>query len=309
MTLSPAVQVIHDEYLLPYTGHTRDLYSYYLDRYLDWCALQAYEPLTVTRADVERYVHHLHIELGLRPSTVATALTPVRGFYRFGYHEGAMDRDPAVHARRPRYYYRPSDTLGLERSQLTAFLAAGASMGGRYYAAAFLLGCMALRASEACSLVVGDYQETVRGHRVLAFTGKAGLPAQMPLPVPVLRALDAAVGERTDGHILLRLDGLPLGRSGLNTIVATIGRRAGIEHRISPHMLRHSAITNALEAGASLRKVMDLARHSEPRTTMRYDRNRTQLDDHAVHALVSFIVPVGAEDTETASSRGAASPG
>ena len=82
-----------------------------------------------------------------------------------------------------------------------------------------------------------------------------------------------------------------MGRSGLNTIVATIGRRAGIEHRISSHVLRHSAITNALEAGASLRKVMDLARHSEPRTTMRYDRNRTQLDDHAVHALVSFIVP------------------
>lgn len=72
-----------------------------------------------------------------------------------------------------------------------------------------------------------------------------------------------------------------------------MGRRAGIEHRLTSHVLRHSAITNALEAGASLRKVMDLARHSEPRTTMRYDRNRTQLDDHAVHALVSFIAPGG----------------
>jgi integrase/recombinase XerD len=62
----------------------------------------------------------------------------------------------------------------------------------------------------------------VRGHRVIDFIGKASLPAQMPLPVPVLRALDAAVGERTDGHILLRLDRLPFCRSGLNTIVATI---------------------------------------------------------------------------------------
>jgi site-specific recombinase XerD len=299
MILHPDVQVIRDEYLMPYVGGTRKLYTYYLDRYLDWCALQAYEPLTVTRADVERYVHHLHIELGMRPSSVATALCPVRGFYRFGYHEGAIDRDPAVHARRPRYYYRPSDTLGLDRSQLTAFLAAGTAMGGRYYAAAFLLGCMALRASEACSLEVGDYQQTVRGHRVLEFIGKAGLPAQMPLPVPVLRALDAAVGDRTDGSILLRLDGLPLGRSGLNTIVHTIGRRAGIELPFNSHVLRHSAITNALEAGASLRKVMDLARHSEPRTTMRYDRNRTQLDDHAVHALVSFVAPNEAADDMT----------
>ena len=47
--------------------------------------------------------------------------------------------------------------------------------------------------------------------------------------------------------------------------------------------------------GASL-KVTDLARHSEPRTTMRYDRNRTQLHDHAVHALVLSIVPARVED-------------
>ncbi len=297
MTLNLEVQVIHDEYLLPYVGRTRDIYTYYLDRYLGWCALQAYEPMAVTRADVERYVHHLHVECGLRASTVAAALCPVRGFYRFAYHEGAVARDPAVHARRPRYHYRLSDTLGLDRSQLTAFLAAGTDLGGRYHAAAFLLACMALRASEACSLQVGDYANTVRGHRVLEFVGKAGQPAQMPLPVPVLRALDAAVGDREDGPILQRRDGGALSRQGLNTIVGTLARRAGIERRITSHVLRHSAITNALEAGASLRKVMDLARHTEPRTTMRYDRNRTQLDDHAIHALVSFIVPndLGAE--------------
>ena len=103
-------------------------------------------------------------------------------------------------------------------------------MGGRYDAAAFLLGRMALRASEASSLEVGDHQQTVRGHRVFEFIGKAGLPAQMPPPVPVLRALDAAVGDRTDDSILLRIDGLPLGRSGLNTHRAH--DRAGARHRV-----------------------------------------------------------------------------
>lgn len=91
----------------------------------------------------------------------------------------------------------------------------------------------------------------------------------MPLPVPVLRALDAAADDRSDGPILLRRDGRPLTRQGLNTNVAAMARRAGLEHRISSHVLPHSAITNALEVGPWLRKVMDLARHSEPRTTMR----------------------------------------
>ena len=72
-------------------------------------------------------------------------------------------------------------------------------------------------------------------------------------------------------------------------MVGAIARQAGIGTRVTPHLLRHSSITNALEAGASLRKVQDLARHSDPRTTMHYDRNRTSLDDHAVHSLVAFI--------------------
>lgn len=47
----------------------------------------------------------------------------------------------------------------------------------------------------------------------------------------------------------------------------------------------------ALEAGATLRKVQDLARHADPKTTMNYHRNRTNLDDHAVHSLVAFLAP------------------
>ncbi|WP_407938429.1 tyrosine-type recombinase/integrase [Nocardioides scoriae] len=78
-------------------------------------------------------------------------------------------------------------------------------------------------------------------------------------------------------------------RRGPATIVRGIARRAGIPGRTYPHLLRHSCITNALESGASLRKVQDLARHAEPRTTMQYDRNRSNLDDHAVHSLVAFL--------------------
>ncbi|MSW69092.1 MAG: tyrosine-type recombinase/integrase [Actinobacteria bacterium] len=65
----------------------------------------------------------------------------------------------------------------------------------------------------------------------------------------------------------------------------------GLSKLETPYLLRHSAITNVLEAGASRRKVQDLARHSDPRTTMHYDRNRTSLDDHAVHSPVAFLAP------------------
>lgn len=287
-----ALQQWRTDYLRPYRGHTRYLYVFYLDRYFAWCEGQSVTPTTATRRDVERYIEHLLTDRGMAPASVCTALTPVRGLYRFAHQECLIDRDPAQYARRPRITSMPRDTVGLDREQMRAFLAAGQESGGRYHAAAYLLACMALRAAEACSIRVEDYQRVSRGHRVLEFHGKGGVPARMPVPVPVLRALDAAAGGRTSGNLLLRLDGGPLTRQGLGTVVNTLGRRAGITGLVvRPHLLRHSCITNALESGASIRKVQDLARHAEPRTTMRYDRNRNNLDDHAVHSLVAFIAP------------------
>lgn len=289
---------LRDDYLRPFRDHTLALYNFYLDRFLDWCLSEEVDPLLATRPDVERYIQHLLTDRRVAAASVCTAMTPVRGLYRYAHQECLIARDPAQFARRPRITSMPKDTVGLDRSQLQAFLSAGQTSGGRYYAAAFLLGCMALRATEACSPQVESYQRVSRVHRVLEFHGKGGTPARMPIPVPVLRALDAAAGDRTLGSLLLRLDGEPLTRQGLGTITNTLGRRAGIKGVVRPHLLRHSCITNPLEAGAPLRKVMDLARHTEPRTTMRYDRNRTNLDDHAVHTLVAFLAPPADDDQE-----------
>ena len=59
--------------------------------------------------------------------------------------------------------------------------------------------------------------------------------------------------------------------------------------RISPHSLRHSFITAALDAGVPLRDVQEAASHSDPRTTMRYDRGRGSLDRHATYIVSTFV--------------------
>jgi integrase/recombinase XerD len=55
-------------------------------------------------------------------------------------------------------------------------------------------------------------------------------------------------------------------------MVKRLARRAGITKCISPHRLRHSFITAALDAGVPRRDVQDPASHADPKTTMRYDR-------------------------------------
>ena len=130
-------------------------------------------------------------------------------------------------------------------------------------ALAYLLGINALRASEAAAVRIEDYRETPRGHRVRHLMGRRSKPATMPLTVPVLRVLEACRGERTEGRLILRpLTGNPIDRRDCYRMIARIAKAAGIARHISPHSLRHAAITNALDAGVPLRDAQILARHA-----------------------------------------------
>jgi integrase len=64
--------------------------------------------------------------------------------------------------------------------------------------------------------------------------------------------------------------------------------------RMHPHMLRHTYVTTMLDAGVDLRDVQIAARHADPRTTMRCDRARKNLDRHPNYILAAYgLRPVG----------------
>jgi integrase/recombinase XerD len=138
-----------------------------------------------------------------------------------------------------------------------------------------------------------DYAETMRGHRVLHLVGKRDKSTTMPLTIPVLPVLEACRGERTAGPLVLRpMSGAPIDRRDVYRMVLRVAKAAGIPRHISPHSLRHAAITNALDAGVPLRDAQILARHADPRTTEHYDRARGNLDRHGGHFLTAYVAGV-----------------
>jgi site-specific recombinase XerD len=82
-----------------------------------------------------------------------------------------------------------------------------------------------------------------------------------------------------------------LRQGNLWELVRRLAHAAGIEtwQELSPHSLRHSAITFALDAGATLRDVQDYAGHKDPRTTRRYDHSRGSLDRNAAYAVAAYL--------------------
>jgi integrase/recombinase XerD len=109
-----------------------------------------------------------------------------------------------------------------------------------------------------------------RGHRTLTITRKGGKVVTIPLAPRTPRAIDLAVGERSDDPIFLAPDGHRLDRHGAARIVRRVARRAGITKPVGPHTLRHAFITAAsLDAGVPLGDVQEAASHADPRATTR----------------------------------------
>jgi integrase/recombinase XerD len=48
-------------------------------------------------------------------------------------------------------------------------------------------------------------------------------------------------------------------------------------------------LSTSFDAGVDLRDVQIAARHADPRTTMRYDRARQNLDRHPNYILAAFM--------------------
>ena len=152
-----------------------------------------------------------------------------------------------------------------------------------------MLGLLGLRIFEACATAIADLGEE-HGHRVLRVVGKGTKTVLIPLPPAVGRAIDRAIGERLSGPILLNRNGNRMDRHAATRRLRRPAHTAGVRMpRMHPHMLRDTFVTTMLDAGVSLRDVQIAARHADPRTTMRYDRARTNLDRHPNYILAAFM--------------------
>jgi integrase len=225
----------------------------------------------------------------LKPSTVSRRFSVAAGFYRTCVIDGLLEHSPAEHVRRPSVPPE-SPTLGFTHLQFEALLTAARESPNSYdFALVAMLGLLGLRIFEATGSDIGDLREE-HGHRVLRVCGKGTKIVLIPLPPAVGRAIDRAAGTRTRGPILLNTRGTRMDRHAATRRLRRLADTAGVRITSThPHMLRHTFVTTMLDAGVDLRDVQIAARHADPRTTMRYDRARQNLDRHPNYILAAYM--------------------
>jgi site-specific recombinase XerD len=271
--------------LARFKGHSRLHTESDLRAYLTWCRERKLDPLAAQRAHVELYVRWMQEIRGYKPSTITRRVAVVAGFYRTCVIDAVLPQSPAEYVRRPNVPPE-SPTLGLTHLQFEAMLsAARASANVNDFALVAMLGLLGLRIFEACGADIEHLGEE-HGHRVLRVLGKGGKVVLTPLPPAVARAVDG----RTGGPVLRTSRGTRMDRHCATRRLLHLAAVGGVRTaRMHPHVLRHTFVTTMLDAGVDLRDVQTAARHADPRTTMRYDRARKNLDRHPNYILAAYM--------------------
>lgn len=289
VTASPVLRLAVAAYLARFKGQSRVHTESDLRGYLLWCESRQLDPLVATRPQIELYVRWLQEIRRHRPATVSRRVSVVAGFYRTCVIDDVLEHSPAEYVRRPNVPAE-SPTLGLTHLQLEALLTDARTSANRCdFALVTMLGLLGLRVFEATGSNIEDLGEE-HGHRVLRVRGKGGKVVLVPLPPAVGRAIERCIDERPAGPILLSSRGTRMDRHCATRRLRRLAEQAGVKlPRMHPHMLRHTYVTTMLDAGVDLRDVQIAARHADPRTTMRYDRARKNLDRHPNYILAAYM--------------------
>ena len=287
------------------SARTRRAYAGDVAAWLGWLAGRHTGALTAGRVHVDLWAA-TQLDGGAAASSVRRRLSALSSFYRYCAAHDLIGRVPTEGVARPVVDPDYTATVGLDRDQARALVAAADADTGaqalRTAAVVRLLLHNALRVDEACAADIADLGED-SGHRVLRVVRKGARKAKIPLtPATVAAALDAYLAARAQragagewrqltGPLLATAAGGRLRQGHLWELVRRLARTAGVGawKHLSPHSLRHSAITFALDAGASLRDVQDYAGHKDPRTTRRYDHSRDSLDRNAAYTVAAYL--------------------
>ena len=259
-----------------YTDELKFFFGYLEDSHID-------KLVDITREVVEGYRLELHQRRKadgqpLAWATQGVKLAAVLAFLTYLHRARFLLVNPGTEVARPKEVQRlPRDLL--DEDEVLRLLEApetATPLGLRDRAILEVLYSSAVRNTELRQLTLDDL-DLARGQLVVQ-AGKGGKPRVVPLGeeacawceeylrngrpwfsrVPSLRT------------VFLSSRGRSLDRDALCAIVRKTAEKAGLEKRVTPHVLRHCCATHMLRRRAGIRHLQEMLGHASAQSTQRY---------------------------------------
>ena len=248
-------------------------------------------PSTVSLAHISDYLAHRK-RAGLSAASLKLVIVALKIFLRWLHARGRIAHDIGELLTLPRTdRYLPETLNELQVETLLDGIASSRPHALRDRAMLELLYASGLRVSE---LVHARLENLDLDTRIIRVTGKGGKTRVVPLGRKAAQAISdylrqerpAQVRKRTGSELFLSARGTKLTTVRVWQIVREIGRQAGLETNVYPHLLRHSFATHLLSNGADLRIIQEMLGHADISTTQVYthvDQRRLKAVHHKFH--------------------------
>ena len=300
-TVTDWERVLTDWLATKRSPHTRRVYQKDIENFLSDIDMESGKFLSLDRhgayALVSRYKGEL-IKNNLKSATINRRLAAIKSLVAFSYNCGHCEfMLEAVKGEKMSSY---RDTTGVDPETFKRVLGGidrETLKGIRDYALLMLLWSNALRRSEVSKANIGDFDPTAKTLRIFG-KGRGNNSEIISLGSATVTAIESwleARGEhQPDKALFCSVNiGYKDGRlctQSIYDIVKSRCQSAGITKTMSPHRVRHSAITAALEAtGGDVRRVQKLSRHSSLNTLLIYDDNRRNHQGEVTDILDSLV--------------------
>lgn len=214
----------------------------------------------LTAVEVKDYLVYLQTVRRLSPASVNLRLAAIRSLLR---HLGRNLR-----VRGPKQVTPPVKALSARE---LGRLFAAAEGSSRDTAILNLLARAGLRVGEVVRLRLEDVEVSGRSGWVMVRGGKGNKTRRVPLNSEARQTLKAWLDERpqvSGDWVFLSQRGRQLSERDVQRMVAEYARMAGIQ--ATPHTLRHTFATRAVEKGVDVATLAAILGHSRLETTGRY---------------------------------------
>ena len=272
--------------------HTRRAYRQDAQHFVQWLVQQELNLTDLTKNDLAQYRRYLSDNFA--KATASRKLVVARKLLDEAVERGLLTYNPAQGIK-GFSEGRETPHNALEREQAKALLAAidiSTLVGKRDYALIMLLLRTGLRRGECAALCLGDLEQDQGHHVAVIRHAKGDKRRKVKIPVDVMRLIEAylegtnrkGLGPNAPLFIQFRKGDHPqeasISDQLIRRVVETYAEKAGLQ--LTPHGLRATFVTLALEGGAKLHQVQYVVGHADPRTTERYQKRKLNLDDNGV---------------------------
>lgn len=231
--------------------------------------------LDTSSTEIIAFLHNLKI-MGKSAATVNRKLASVRAFFNYLIEAGLMKNNPTANIKSPKIERKEIEYL--EMAEIDKLLATpdDSVKGVRDRAIMEVLYATGIRVSE---LIEANVEDINLRMGFITCAGEQSNPRIVPLGRPSRAALEdyiydsrkKLVKDNTEETALfVNYYGKRITRQGLWKLLKEYGNKAGIQHKLTPNIIRTSFAVHMLQNGADLKTLQELMGHEDITATQVY---------------------------------------